>query len=283
LSLVGALYGVAGEVQFTSGPEHVALIELYTSEGCSSCPPAERWRGSLRGEEGLWSRFVPVAFHVDYWISLGWADRFSEDEHTRRQRAYARHFLVPAFTATVDCWHNAATSTLHIAAEAYPSVYQYQGLLNALFDLGNLEWTRLRPNPEQIDPSMLETYQSQFPQLWENHDLVLDLSEVSPQVPSPGAPQPPATETTGTVLRLFVSGHSAITEQILTTLQGVLESSRYQPYTLQMVDVSKHPEQAEADQVAATPTLVRVSPRPIRRLVGDLDNPRAILSLLTDP
>jgi len=193
------------------------------------------------------------------------------------------HFLVPVFTATVDCWHNAATSTLHIAAEAYPFVYQYQGLLNALFDLGNLEWTRLRPSPEQIDLSVLATHRSRFPQLWENHDLVLDLSETSPHAPSPGTPHAPETETTGTVLRLFVSGHSAMTEQILTTLQGVLESSRYQPYTLQMVDVSKHPEQAEADQVAATPTLVRVSPRPVRRLVGDLDNPRAILSLLSDP
>ena len=90
------------------------------------------------------------------------------------------HFLVPVFTATVDCWHNAATSTLHIAAEAYPFVYQYQGLLNALFDLGNLEWTRLRPSPEQIDLSVLATHRSRFPQLWENHDLVLDLSETSP-------------------------------------------------------------------------------------------------------
>ena len=74
-----------------------------------------------------------------------------------------------------------------------------------------------------------------------------------------------------------------IFEQILKTLQGVLESSRYSPYTLQMIDVSKNPEQAEADQIAATPTLVRISPQPIKRLVGELDNPRAILSLLSDP
>lgn len=194
------------------------------------------------------------------------------------------HFLVPAFTATVDCWYNAATSTWQIAAEAYPSVHRYQGLLNALFELGNLEWTRLRPKPEQIDPSILETHRSRFPQLWESHDLILDISpSAPPSSESEGLDMETETESAGTVLRLFVSGHSAVTEQVLTTLQGVLEGSRYQPYTLQMVDVSKHPEQAEADQIAATPTLVRVSPRPVRRLVGELDNPRAILSLLSDP
>lgn len=194
------------------------------------------------------------------------------------------HFLVPAFTATVDCWRNSATTSMQIAAEAYPFVYRYQGLLNAIFELGNLEWTRLRFSPDTVDLSILDTYRSRFPQLWESHNLVLDLSDsLSAPLPPLPTPNQPVDTATGTVLRLFVSGHSAVTEQILTTLQGVLEGSRHQPYTLQMVDVSKHPEQAEADQVAATPTLVRVAPAPIRRLVGELDNPRAILSLLREP
>lgn len=193
------------------------------------------------------------------------------------------HFLVPAFTATVDCWRNSATGSMQIAAEAYPFVYRYQGLLNAIFELGNLEWTRLKFSPDMVDWSVLETYRSHFPPLWESHNLVLDLSDtalVSPNAVS--SVDQTSDRSKGTVLRLFVSGHSAATEQILTTLQSVLEGSRHQPYTLQMVDVSKHPEQAEADQVAATPTLVRVTPAPARRLVGELDNPRAILSLLRD-
>ncbi len=193
------------------------------------------------------------------------------------------HFLVPAFTATVDCWQNPATATAHIAAEAYPFVYHYQGLLNAIFDLGNLEWTRLRFDPDSLDLSVLETYRSRFPQLWESHDLVLDLSEPSSPTISAEGLSEASSDPTGTVLKLFVSGPSAATEQILTTLQNVLEGASRQPYTLQMVDVSKHPEQAEADQVAATPTLVRVAPLPVRRLVGELDNPRAILTLLRDP
>lgn len=193
------------------------------------------------------------------------------------------HFLVPGFTATVDCWQDPATRAFTVAAEAYPFVYRYQGLLNALFDLGNLEWRRIIPSPEYLNLSVFETYRSQFPQLWENHDLILDLSEPTVDLGEQSLPQTPELSPEGSVLRLFVSGHSALTEQILKTLQGVLESSRYSPYTLQMIDVSKNPEQAEADQIAATPTLVRISPQPIKRLVGELDNPRAILSLLSDP
>jgi len=87
---VATLVSFATEPQrFTSGPERVSLVELYTSEGCSSCPPAERWLGALRDDPGLWKNFVPVAFHVDYWNRLGWPDRFSTREFTQRQYALA--------------------------------------------------------------------------------------------------------------------------------------------------------------------------------------------------
>lgn len=75
--------------RFASGPARVSLVELYTSEGCSSCPPAEKWLGTLRDDAGLWKTFVPVAFHVDYWNQLGWSDRFSSKANTRREYAYA--------------------------------------------------------------------------------------------------------------------------------------------------------------------------------------------------
>ena len=74
---------------FTSGESRTHLLELYTSEGCSSCPPAEAWLGGLRDEPGLWRDFVPVAFHVAYWDRLGWRDRFASKEYTARQYAYA--------------------------------------------------------------------------------------------------------------------------------------------------------------------------------------------------
>jgi hypothetical protein len=67
-----------------SGSRIVPLIELYTSEGCSSCPPADRWLSQqIRSGE---HRANWLAFHVDYWDELGWPDRFASRQHTERQR-----------------------------------------------------------------------------------------------------------------------------------------------------------------------------------------------------
>lgn len=57
------------------------LIELYTSEGCSSCPPADRWLATLGASAGI----VPIALHVDYWDDIGWVDRFGDPRFGRRQ------------------------------------------------------------------------------------------------------------------------------------------------------------------------------------------------------
>ena len=66
-------------------PDHlVALIELYTSEGCDSCPPADNWLSRLAGGDGA-RRAAPIAFHVDYWDWLGWTDRFASARYTKRQ------------------------------------------------------------------------------------------------------------------------------------------------------------------------------------------------------
>lgn len=90
LALVAATPGRAARaVALTSGPAQVAVVELFTSEGCSSCPPAERRLAALRDEPGLWRDFVPLAFHVDYWDRLGWRDRFASRASTAREYAYA--------------------------------------------------------------------------------------------------------------------------------------------------------------------------------------------------
>lgn len=65
------------------------LIELYTSEGCSSCPPAERWLSSLRDKAG----YAALEFHVDYWDSDEWRDPYSDARYTARQKAAAKHAL----------------------------------------------------------------------------------------------------------------------------------------------------------------------------------------------
>ena len=92
------------------GPvSRVTLIELFTSEGCSSCPPAEKWVNGLEDRSDLWSRVVPVAFHVDYWDYIGWPDRFASRDHSLRQRAYrdtghTREVYTPGFVVGGREW-----------------------------------------------------------------------------------------------------------------------------------------------------------------------------------
>ncbi len=72
----------AGDACTASSPRLVApVVELYTSEGCNSCPPADRWLSHLKADPSI----VALAFHVDYWDRLGWKDRFASPAFTARQ------------------------------------------------------------------------------------------------------------------------------------------------------------------------------------------------------
>ena len=317
------------------------------------------------------------------------------------------HFLVPGYTATIDRWLDPRTKQIRTSAENYPLVQHHQALLNAVFGTGNQVW-QMAPWQEGLcDPIVLETYRDQFPQLWQDHDLIVrferseqfsysyresypsleqkhvsleniqvegsgheedpscpsetttsasagleDGDTISPEAieqedcafkelppeqgcatssslsvgdsarvtqPEPDSIQdsanavrslhaapkgqsplgmpfdqshsdsqeiPPYSQpehAQGYVLRLFVSGHSAATEYTLVSLHQLLEHSLRLPYTLKVIDVFKHPDQAEANQISATPTLLRVWPEPIRRIVGDLSDAERILRILSVP
>jgi hypothetical protein len=71
-----------------SAAHQTALVELYTSQGCSSCPPADRWLSQLEPRHPR-NRVVPIALHVDYWDHIGWRDPYARGEFTARQRALA--------------------------------------------------------------------------------------------------------------------------------------------------------------------------------------------------
>jgi hypothetical protein len=73
-----------------SGEAPAALLELYTSEGCSSCPPTDAWIGRLAGSGLAAGRLVILGFHVDYWDGIGWRDRFGSPANSERQRTLAR-------------------------------------------------------------------------------------------------------------------------------------------------------------------------------------------------
>src|SRR3954470_22598412 len=105
--LIGGVFAVLAAVACTmvSGRDEqpskpaaatgVAVVELFTSEGCSSCPPADELLAKLvassRAKDATDAahRVYPLAFHVDYWNSLGWRDRFSDAAFSQRQQQYA--------------------------------------------------------------------------------------------------------------------------------------------------------------------------------------------------
>lgn len=85
IGLLSLTAGAAPACELRSSAAPLQRIELYTSEGCSSCPPADRWFSELApGEHRLL-----LAFHVDYWDDLGWPDRFADARYSQRQRMSA--------------------------------------------------------------------------------------------------------------------------------------------------------------------------------------------------
>ena len=88
LALLGVLLmgPVHAACKAESGPRTAALVELYTSEGCSSCPPADRWLSGLGARGYAPGRVVPLALHVDYWDYIGWKDPYARREFSLRQR-----------------------------------------------------------------------------------------------------------------------------------------------------------------------------------------------------
>ncbi len=89
-TILGAPHAVAASSCTRTSPGHtVALVELYTSEGCSSCPPADRWLSRLPSRFPA-EQLVPLALHVDYWDYIGWKDPFAQAQFSDRQRRLAR-------------------------------------------------------------------------------------------------------------------------------------------------------------------------------------------------
>ncbi len=111
---------------FESEQTKAQLVELYTSHGCSSCPPAERWMNSLAQRPDLWKRVVPVAFHVDYWDYIGWADIYASPKYGKRQRQHnllgnVRSVYTPGFVVNGKEWTGFFTRRpLPLNAESAP-------------------------------------------------------------------------------------------------------------------------------------------------------------------
>ncbi len=129
-------------LEFSSGIQQVALVELYTSEGCSSCPPADKWLSKLETDPGLWKTFTPIAFHVDYWDYIGWDDKFAQPEFGDRQRRYAAEggvgtVYTPGLFRNGQAWRGWRTSntvTSDAPAVGNLSITVKHGGVDARFD-----------------------------------------------------------------------------------------------------------------------------------------------------
>jgi hypothetical protein len=91
---------LAGSCRVQSAAETVALVELYTSQGCSSCPPADRWLAALPGRFEA-TKAIPLSLHVGYWDYIGWKDPFAKPEFNERQRALAARTRAGVYTPEV--------------------------------------------------------------------------------------------------------------------------------------------------------------------------------------
>ncbi len=90
----------SGHAESTPPPDATgfAVVELFTSQGCSSCPPADALLSRLGKEPALRGRVIPLSFHVDYWNYIGWSDPFSAGEWSARQRRYSRTLRDEVYT-----------------------------------------------------------------------------------------------------------------------------------------------------------------------------------------
>ena len=79
--------GGSGEAA-AAGGDRTAVVELFTSQGCSSCPPADRLLSNLAGDSKYQGKVIPLSFHVDYWNQIGWEDPFSSSRWSQRQQLY---------------------------------------------------------------------------------------------------------------------------------------------------------------------------------------------------
>lgn len=150
---IGLSASHASTLSFSSEAEQTQLIELYTSEGCSSCPPADRWLSKLKTNPRLWRDFVPVAFHVDYWDYIGWADRFAKPSHAARQRQLVKlgnvkTVYTPGFVVNGAEWRG------WFRGQALPSTVTKTGPLSAEITNGIITITY---RPIESHPRLIAT------------------------------------------------------------------------------------------------------------------------------
>lgn len=114
--------------EFSSGDTKATVVELYTSEGCSSCPAADKWLSTLKDEPRLFKDVIPMAFHVDYWDYLGWKDPWAQAAFSERQRQLAGQGTYNKNPAFVGLLSQVYTPAFTVAGREWSGWYRNQKL-----------------------------------------------------------------------------------------------------------------------------------------------------------
>jgi hypothetical protein len=125
------VFGKNSDFSFSSSRQRASLVELFTSQGCHSCPPAEKWLNHWEKHPGLWKKVVPLAYHVDYWDYLGWKDPYASKKYTQRQRqyyqqGYSESVYTPEFIVNGEEWKG------WFHQENLPSFQEKAGILKGI-------------------------------------------------------------------------------------------------------------------------------------------------------
>ncbi len=146
--LVFQVASFSQEIKLSSGSQQTNLIELYTSEGCSSCPPAEKWLNSLKNDPRLWEQVIPIAYHVDYWDYIGWKDTFAVPENTHRQDRYRQEGGI-ATVYTPEIINNGKEWRRWFGLRNIPTSNEMPGQLDASIDNGKINAKFISKNSNQ--------------------------------------------------------------------------------------------------------------------------------------
>lgn len=129
------VFSNAQQTVLNSGEKKVTLIELYSSQGCSSCPPADEWLSELKDDKRLFKQFIPLAFHVTYWDFLGWKDIFANPLNDARQRNYSQKVWKKNSVYTPQFIVDSKEYRQWFQGRPFPRLSdKYAGNLKAVFD-----------------------------------------------------------------------------------------------------------------------------------------------------
>jgi hypothetical protein len=223
--LLALVFSVKNSAQPPTGPRTPVLVELFTSEGCSSCPPADRLLIELKQKQPVPNaQVIALGQHVDYWNYIGWTDRFSSAQFTARQQQYADKLNDGPYTpqmvidGTTSLVGNDANGVTHAITRAAASMKPVQVELSQSGDQVQIKLRGLANSSPEVFFAIVEDDLESRVKAGENDGATLHHVAVARELRSLG--RAPGTEWTASAPLTFASGERKDKSQALVFVQG---------------------------------------------------------------